>query len=213
MDTLLLKKEWIVKCENCGRDSHCDEKLIQESIDLILLLHSMIMAFGGIPLIYYGDEIGTLNDYSYLDDDNKTHDSRWMHRPRIDWEKAERRHEQGSVEQKIFDGLKKMIAVRKTIGAFADFNNRELIELKNPHLFAFWRTDPFGAGSPVLVVANFDDAPQYFDLSSLGNRGMFQFHRLMDLYSGESPALFKDQLVIPPFHFYWLTDERPDRVM
>ncbi len=190
-----------------------DEARIERAIQRIMLMYGMVLSFGGIPLLYYGDEIGTLNDSSYLQDESKSGDNRWLHRPHIDWEKAERRHEQGSVEQKIFDGLKKMIAVRKTIGAFADFNNRELIELKNPHLFAFWRTDPFWAGSPVLVVANFDDAPQYLDLSSLGNRGMFQFHRLMDLYSGESPALFKDQLVIPPFHFYWLTDERPDMVM
>ena len=176
-------------------------------------MYGMVLSFGGIPLLYYGDEIGTLNDCGYLQDENKSGDNRWVHRPRIDWEKAERRHEQGSVEQRIFDGLKKMIAVRKTIGAFADFNNRALIELDNPHLFAFWRTNPFAAGSHVLVVANFDDAPQHLDLSSLGNRGLFQFSGLMDLYSGESPALFKDQLVVPAFHFYWLTDERPDMLI
>ena len=190
-----------------------DEVKIDKAIRRILLMHGMVLSFGGIPLLYYGDEIGTLNDCGYLQDENKSGDNRWVHRAHIDWKKAEKRRDQGSVEQRIFDGLKKMIAVRKTIRAFADFNNRELIELDNPHLFAFWRTDPFAAGSPVLVVANFDDAPQYLDLSSLGNRGLFQFSGLMDLYSGESPALFKDQLVVPPFHFYWLTDERPDMLM
>ena len=190
-----------------------DEVKIDKAIRRILLMYGMVLSFGGIPLLYYGDEIGTLNDCGYLQDENKSGDNRWVHRPHIDWEKAEKRREQGSVEQRIFDGLKKMIAVRKTIRAFADFNNRELIELDNPHLFAFWRTNPFAAGSPVLVVANFDDAPQYLELSSLGNRGLFQFSGLMDLYSGESPALFKDQLVVPPFHFYWLTDERPDMLI
>jgi len=190
-----------------------DEAKIDKAIKRILLMYGMVFSFGGIPLLYYGDEIGTLNDCGYLEDESKSGDNRWVHRPHIDWEKAERRHEQGSVEQRIFDGMKKMIAVRKTVRAFADFNNRELIELKNPHLFAFWRTNPFAAGSHVLVVANFDDTPQYLDLSSLGNRGLFQIGGLMDLYSGESPALFKDQLVVPPFHFYWLTDERPDSLI
>jgi amylosucrase len=190
-----------------------DEAKIDRAIKRILLMYGMVFSFGGIPLLYYGDEIGTLNDCDYLEDESKSGDNRWVHRPHIDWEKAERRHEQGSVEQRIFDGMKKMIAVRKTVRAFADFNNRELIELKNPHLFAFWRTNPFAAGSHVLVVANFDDAPQYLDLSSLGNRGLFQIGGLMDLYSGESPALFKDQLVVPPFQFYWLTDERPDSLI
>ena len=184
-----------------------DEAAVDDAIKMILLLHSMICAFGGIPLLYYGDEIGSLNDNSYLDDENKAGDNRWMHRPNIDWERAERRHQRGSVEQRIFDGLKKMIDVRKGIPAFADFNNRELIDVGNPHLFVFWRTDYLLPTGSVLVVANFDDSPQYMELDSLGNRGMFGYGSLQDLYSGESPRLFKDQLVVPAYRFYWLTDQ------
>jgi amylosucrase len=62
------------------------------------------------------------------------------------------------------------------------------------------------------VVGNFDDKSQYLDLGSLGNRGMFHYGNLKDLYSGESPALFKDQLVVPPYRFYWLTDQRPEAI-
>ena len=102
----------------------------------------MILSFGGIPLLYYGDEIGTLNDGTFLQDERKARDNRWMHRPRIDWEKAEKRHEHGAVENRIFEGLRKLIAVRKTIPAFADFNNRELLTVDNEHLFAFLRSHP-----------------------------------------------------------------------
>jgi amylosucrase len=184
-----------------------DPDEIDQAINIILLLNSMIFSFGGIPLLYYGDEIGTLNDYSYLEDDHKAIDSRWLHRPRINWDKAELRHQHGSVEQRIFDGLKKMIAARKGIAAFSDFNNRELLQVDNPHLFAFLRTNPDRPGETILVVGNFDDAPQYLELNKLGNRGKFEYGRIKDLYSGESPSLFKDQLVIPPHHFYWLTDQ------
>ncbi|MCU7855872.1 MAG: alpha-amylase, partial [Candidatus Thiodiazotropha sp. (ex Lucinoma borealis)] len=187
-----------------------DDLEIEKSVKVILLLHSMICSFGGIPLLYYGDEIGTLNNYGYMQDNNKAGDNRWMHRPNMDWEKAERRHQHGTPEQQIFDGLKKMIAVRKGIPAFADYNNRELVDADNPHLFVFWRTDPFMPLGSVLVVCNFDDSPQYMDLTVLGNRGMFEHGNLRDIFSGESPRLFKDQLVVPPFHFYWLTDERPE---
>jgi amylosucrase len=98
-----------------------------------------------------------------------------------------------------------MIAVRKSTPAFADFNNRELIATGNPHLFAFMRSNTSEAGDEVLVVANFDSSPQSLTLSDLGNRGQFKFGRLRDLNSGVAPSLFKDQLVIPPFRFYWLT--------
>ena len=84
----------------------------------------MIMSFGDIPLLYYGDELGTHNNRDYLDDPEKSNDSRWMHRPRIDWEQAELRNRNGRMQQRIFDGLRKMIAVCKSTPAFSDYNNR-----------------------------------------------------------------------------------------
>jgi amylosucrase len=186
-----------------------DDKAISRAIQRILLLHGMILSFGGIPLLYYGDEIGTLSDYSYLEDPNKAGDSRWMNRPRIDWEKAALRHQHGSVEQRIFDGLKRMIAVRKGVPAFADFNNRELIDLENPHLFAFLRTHPEQhVASSVLVVANFDANPQYLELGSLRYRSVRLRGTLQDLHTGETPRLFNDRLVVPPYRFYWLSNLR-----
>jgi len=180
---------------------------IDNAVKHILLLHSMILSFGGIPLLYYGDEIGTLNDMSYLNDQHKSNDTRWAHRPTMDWDRAEFRHQPGTIEYRIFDALKKMIAVRKEIWAFADFNNRELIHVENPHLFVFLRCDLMRVLTGVLVVGNFDAQPQYLDLAQLGNSFKLEHSRLKDLYSGEKPAMFKDRLVIPPYHFYWLSDE------
>ena len=182
-----------------------DEAAIEHSVELVLLLHGMILSFGGIPLLYYGDEIGTPNDGSFLDDHSKAHDNRWMHRPRIDWNKAALRSQRSSVEGKIFEGLKRMIAVRKSIPAFADFNNRELIDSGNPHLFVFLRY-AVDTGNDVLVVANFDGSPQSLDLADLRNRGSFQYDALQDLCTGQQPSMFKNQLVVPPYRMYWLTD-------
>ncbi len=181
-----------------------DSKAVDDAIKIILLLHGTILSFGGIPLLYYGDELGTLNDGSFLNDARKAFDSRWIHRPQIDWEKAELRHQHGSVEQRIFDGLKKLIAIRKTIEAFADFNNRELLSVDNEHLFVFIRNHPTRSNDAVLVVANFDANPQVLDLDILHSHGLFLHTTPQDMASGESPALFKNQLVIPPYRFYWL---------
>lgn len=186
-----------------------DQVAVDQAVDQILLLHGLIMSYGGIPLLYYGDELGTLNELTFLEDESKAGDTRWLHRPRIDWERAERRHQHGSVEQRVFDGLKKMISVRKTIPAFADFNNRELLGVDNPHLFAFLRTHPELSSDAVLVVANFDLKPRYLDLTNLRNRGLFQFTQPYDLYSSETANLFNDRLVVPPCRIYWLTDQRP----
>jgi amylosucrase len=97
-----------------------------------------------------------------------------------------------------------MIAVRKSIEAMADFNNRELIDVGNPHLFVFTRTHPSIARDSVLVVANFNDRPEQFNLRDLRNRGRFELGELRDLVSGASPTVFNGQLVIPAYGYYWL---------
>ncbi len=184
-----------------------DPDEIDKAIQLILLLHSIILSFGGIPLLYYGDEIGTTNNYRYFEEEGKADDNRWIHRPKIDWKKAALRTQHGSLEYRIFDRLKKMIAVRKSIPAFADYNNRELIPLENPHLFAFLRTDLQQPSHSVMVVGNFDASTQELDLCALGTRGHFQYKGMKDLYSGTSFANFKDPLVFDPYQFYWFSDQ------
>nr|WP_320049533.1 amylosucrase [uncultured Desulfuromonas sp.] len=183
-----------------------DAEAIADAVKLILLLHGMILSFGGIPLLYYGDAIGTLNDDSYRDDPYKQDDSRWIHRPAFDWDNAERRNVPMTVEYEIFSALKKMIAVRKEIEVFADFNNRELMEVANPHLFVFGRYHLNKSGAQVLVVANFSNKPQYLEREEIATWAD-QRRQLVDLHSGEHPEMFKDSLVIPPFAFYWLQEQ------
>ena len=182
-----------------------DPVQIDKAVERILLLHAMILSFGGIPLLYYGDEIGALNDVSYLEDMSKANDSRWIHRPRIDWEIAELRHVSGSVQHHLFGGLKSMIATRKATPAFADFNNRELLDTSNPHLFVFLRTMPQQLRESVLVVANFDDSPQSLDLASLQGLEPLDLLRVSDLFSGESPVQTNGNLVLGPRQFRWLS--------
>lgn len=181
---------------------------IDNAVQHITLLHSVILSFGGIPLLYYGDELGNLNDCSFLDDENKAHDTRWTHRPNFDWDKAELRHQSGTIEQRLFNATKQMIAVRKEINAFADFNNRELIHVENPHLFVFSRFNLITTTGGVLVVVNFDARPQYLDLDDPAIKSVLSYGHIKDLVTGDTPAMFKGQLVIPPYHFYWLTDQQ-----
>ena len=185
-----------------------DPQRIDNAVQHIILLHSIILSFGGIPLLYYGDELGQLNDCSFLDDENKAHDTRWTHRPNFDWDKAELRHQSGTIEQKIFNASKLMISVRKEIPAFADFNNRELIQVENPHLFVFSRFNLLQISGGVLVVVNFDARPQYLDLEDPNIKSVLSYGHIKDLVSGDTPSLFNRQLVIPPYHFYWLTDQQ-----
>lgn len=181
-----------------------DPDAIEAATKVILLLHGMILSFGGIPMLYYGDAIGTLNDDSYLKDELKSNDNRWMHRPKMDWEKALRRLQPGTVEHNLFSAVKQMISVRKEIPAFADRNNRELLSVDNPHLFVFSRFDQINNSPRVLVVGNFDDGPQSLDLLPLQRTGFFQYDLIKNLCNGETLHATDGSLTIPARSFYWL---------
>lgn len=181
-----------------------DAHEIEHAIHRIALLHGMIASFGGIPLLYYGDELGLRSDRRYLDDPAKANDSRWSNRPTFDWSIAARSEQHGTIEHRVFTALQRILAVRSSIAAFADFNNRELINTDNPHLFTFIRHAVDGLHPPVLVIANFDAKPQWLDLKPLPQRRSLLAGALQDLHSGETPRLFDDRLAIPPYRFYWL---------
>lgn len=183
-----------------------DEDAITAAIKTITLLHSVILSFGGLPLMYYGDAIGTLNNLEFLSDPAIQHDSRWVHRSHFDWDKAEKRHQSGTVEQRIFSSLKKMIARRKEIPAFADFDNRHLLLIENPNLLVFYRTDPENCRSRVLVINNFNVETQPLPVDALTPHGFFTNESMTDLCTGERVPVENGQLMIPALSFYWLKD-------
>ena len=183
-----------------------DPEAIDLAVRRVLLLHSLILSFGGIPLIYYGDEIGTLNDDRYLEQAEKAHDSRWVHRPKIDWEKAALRHQHGTVEYMIFNQLKRMISVRKELRAFADFNNRDLLEFDNERLFGFIRFNHEQLTDRVLILCNFDGAPQRLHIDHLIKQGFRPYAQLKDALTGQSPTQFREHIVLQAYQALWLTE-------
>jgi len=182
-----------------------DAQAINQSIDTIILLHSVILSFGGIPLLYNGDDIGLLNDRSYLEDELKKHDSRWVHRPKMRWDLAEKRNTAGTTQSKIFNGLKSLIAIRKNTRAFADYNTRTIIDVDNEHLFVFSRFDHQKRRASVLVLCNFDNNPQTLPLHALREQGHLNSQYALDLATGETISLSDDNLHFKPLQFFWLT--------
>ena len=104
----------------CGMEGADKETAIR----LDLMLHALMLFQSGIPVLYSGDEIGQVNDWDYKLDPNKAEDSRYLHRGKMLWERAERIDEIDSVEGKLFRGLGKLETVRKENKIFstqADF--------------------------------------------------------------------------------------------
>jgi amylosucrase len=116
-----------------------DGHALETSIHKIMLMQAHNFFIGGIPMLYYGDEQGYTNDYSYLTDDTKNYDNRWMHRPMIDWEKNKKASVKGSVENKLFTLTKKLITLRRSIAVLADKKNLTWLNTGNNHVAGFLR--------------------------------------------------------------------------
>lgn len=174
-----------------------DDELIGLAIRRILLVHSIILSMGGIPLLYLGDELGTINDYSYQQDEKKFNDSRWVHRPVFDWERAERRHDPQAIEGQVFQKLIHLINIRKSQPVFWG-NKAQIVDTGNPHLFGFihWRL-PQG----LLVLANFSEHDQKVDLVRFRTYGLKP--HLHDLVKDEAVNLARED-ILPPYQFLWL---------
>ena len=91
---------------------------LQRGIRCDLMMHAWMFTQTGIPVIYSGDEIGQLNDYSYHDDPSHWDDSRYVHRGKFDFYLAAKRMEAGTMQQAIFDGLQQLKDIRVKYDVF-----------------------------------------------------------------------------------------------
>lgn len=171
---------------------------LELAIRRILLVHAIILSIGGIPLLYLGDEVGWLNDYSYRNDPGKAGDSRWVHRPPIDWTKVEQRHNLHSVEGQLYSRLSHLIAARKAHPGFAG-NRMDVINVGSDHIFAFVRTHE---QQRIIVLANFTEHEHLIAANELRLYGLG--YVFTDLISRQALHLTNAPIRLDPYQVLWL---------
>ena len=129
-----------------------DEPAIATAISKIIMMQAHSFFIGGVPMVFYGDEAGYTNDYSYLGDPGKNYDNRWMHRPTIDWEKNKNIDIAGSIEQKMFSATQKLIGIRRQLPEVADYKNLDWLSPHNIHVAGYLRSYQ---GKRLFCIFNF----------------------------------------------------------
>ena len=146
----------------CGLEASLQAKdpaRIERAIQKILMLNAYLFIQSGIPVIYSGDEIGQLNDYSYKDDPDadRAADSRYVHRGHFRWELEKKRTEKGTVQNRIFEGMQKMEKARFACGPFSGKAAVWTYDTYNSHVLCICRQLK---NEMVVGVFNFSDEPQ-----------------------------------------------------
>ena len=178
----------------CGLESAVtedNEEKIRQSISLDITLHAFMFMLSGIPVIYSGDEIGQLNDYSYEKDPKKAEDSRYLHRGAFEWDKAELRKDPESVQGRIYEALNHLEKTRRQEKAFVINADVWTIETNSAELLSIGR---YLENEKVIGVFNFSERDKTFWYEE---DGVFT-----DLVTGEK--VFLQNLLIPAYGFRWL---------
>ncbi len=159
------------------------------STDRLLLGHLLLMGFGGLPVLWSGDELGLTNDEQWADEPGHAGDNRWVHRPRLPWARAARRHQPGNDEHRVFQALRHAAAVRAGLPAMHASVRPEVLGSPNPAVQVIRRA---GRGQSVVTVANLSGAEQRTPWQG-------QAH---DALSGTDR--FGPELVLTPYAVLWL---------
>ena len=177
---------------------------IEEAVKKMMLMQAHSFFIGGIPMLFYGDEAGYTNDYSYLKDTTKNYDNRWMHRPVIDWQKNKLIDEEGTVEYKLFKATKQLIQLRAKLAVLADYNNLVWFKPHNIHVAGYLRAR---GETRLYCLFNFSNKAAHLSWYAFKELG-YTPHVLFDHWNKTNHTVGADHeyLVIPAYSFFLLEE-------
>jgi amylosucrase len=188
----------------CGIESALaagDEDGLTAAIRRLESMYAIAFSFGGIPLVYMGDELAMLSDPGWAEEPAHRHDNRWMQRPRMNWARAARRHDPGSLEGRVFAAIRGLAEARRTLLALRSGGNTEILPTENRSVLAYRRAHPRSA--PFLSLTSFSDFTQSVDAGVAARAGLHE-PRLVHSTTGQL-AISAGWIELAPWSFVWLT--------
>lgn len=177
-----------------------DRYSIDLAIARYLLLHAVMFGFGGLPLLYMGDELGLLNDYDYGSDPAHAMDNRWAHRPKMPWDLVALLGDHPDwPAARINAGVRHLIQVRKRTPQLHASVESTVLET-DPHLLVLLRRHP---SRTMVEVYNFTEhqvtVPGDLLRTYLGARGT-------ELISGYEYGFDPNEIAVPAYGAFWFVE-------
>lgn len=189
----------------CGLDRVGTPEDLGLALARIFLAHAIIAGWGGVPVVWSGDELGVPNDGSWADEPGHGDDNRWAHRPRLDWRRAGARSDLSTTTGKVFQGIAHLARVRSGLPQLHASAASEVLHGTDPGVLATLRRHPSGV---FLGLYNVTDQWRAFPASRLLQVGI---SRPFDTLSGHGLKVGADgQVWLSPYAARWLVD-RPAR--
>ncbi len=182
-----------------GAVARSDENAINLAIRRYLCAYAMVFGFGGIPLLYMGDELGLFNDNSFTSDPAKADDNRWIHRPKMDWAKADEAvnlANKNSVAGRIYQGISLIAKARKQSPSLHASVTTKVRAGRGSGIAIFERNHPAGQ---MIQVYNLSEDSRWVSKDELGDLSGTLENRL----TGETIEL-REGITLSPYASLWL---------
>jgi amylosucrase len=172
-----------------------DRALVDMALHRMLMGYALICSFGGMPLLYMGDEIGLLNDYAYADIPAHAPDNRWLHRPAMDWPRA-----MGAVwpENILLEGIKQIVARRKALPELAATVPTRIVLTGVDGILAYVKR---AERRPMLCLVSFRETWTRVPADVFRSEGIRGFH---DALSDAHITLQDDHVAVAPYGRIWV---------
>jgi amylosucrase len=177
-----------------------DQRALTAAIRRLESMYAVAFSFGGIPLVYMGDELALRSDPGWAREREHQHDNRWMHRPMMDWAAAARRHDPGTVEGRVFTAIRDLAAARRELLALRSGGRTEILPTENRSVLAYRRVHPRSA--PFLALTNFSDVTQLVDAGIIARAGLYEPAHVHS--SAGQLNLAAGRIELPAWSFVWL---------
>ena len=167
----------------------------------IFLAHAIVAGWGGIPVVWSGDELGQPNDPEWATEIGHQDDNRWAHRPRLDPARAAQRHDLRTVPGRVFAGLAHLARVRAGLPQLHAAAPSEVLGDTDDGVLACVRRHPSG---PMVTLYNVTPTPRPFPMHRLGECGLGSPY---DALGGHPITSGEDgQVWLPPYAAWWVVD-------
>lgn len=164
---------------------------MQMAIQEDLMLHAYMLTQSGIPMLYSGDELGQVNDYSYKEDAEKVSDSRYLHRGIFQWILADKRKDLSTVQGQLFQMLNRLEQIRRQENVFSQEAEVYTYDVHNDSILGILREYK---GERFIALFNFSENEQ---TAWMQEEGIFR-----NLVNGEIVEV-KDP-VLKGYEFVWM---------
>ncbi|MCL6424210.1 alpha-amylase family glycosyl hydrolase [Brachybacterium sp. JHP9] len=173
----------------------------------ILLLHAAMLGFGGLPLLYMGDEIALLNDENWAEDPEHAADNRWVHRPAMPWGEVARAEADAAAERpstpagKVLRGMRHLIAVRRSLPHLHASVESHVVGGQDPRLLILRREHPLGT---MLQVLNVSEHPVELDTALLQEA---LGHGAREALTGARWSFDVPSIAVGPYQALWFIQD------